>query len=216
MKNPVWHQNNQEWMVMGLLGLAVLSVAYAGARWIRSRAETANSVVLALRPLAIAEPNEPQIQAALAGDKPLLEALKKDNLFAPAPKPQNPVTQVNGIIGHYEALINGQLLKAGDSVGDAKIVSVTADTVTVEWQGQTSTFSPIGAPDSGGAGPSPRNGASRPSRARSGGVVISSGAAPPEGVRVTSISAEERARLRSMSPEERRAFLQSKFAESRR
>jgi len=94
--------------------------------------------------------------------KMLADALKKNNLFAPPPPKQHPVTEVTGIFGD-EVIIRDKLYKVGDKVADATIVSIEATQVTIEWDGKTKTFSPIDAEGSspsepGGARPTARNG----------------------------------------------------------
>jgi hypothetical protein len=76
--------------------------------------------------------------------KMLADALKKNNLFAPPPARQHPVTEVSGIFGN-EVIIRDKLYKVGDKVGDATIVSIEAKQVTIEWAGKNKTFSPMDA-----------------------------------------------------------------------
>ncbi len=72
--------------------------------------------------------------------------LKKKGIFAmPPPKKANPVKKVDGIMG-FEALINNKWYKAGDSIGDAKLISVGTAEITVEWNGKKTKLSPISAP----------------------------------------------------------------------
>lgn len=83
--------------------------------------------------------------------KVLADALKKNNLFAPPPPKQHPVSEVLGIFGD-EVIIRDRLYKVGDKVGDAKIVAIEPTKVTIEWDGKTKTFSPIDAGGSSGPG----------------------------------------------------------------
>ena len=85
-----------------------------------------------------------EVKEYLAKSKAVADELKKKNLFAPPVKKQHPVSVVLGIFGS-EALINGNWYKAGDKVGDAKIVSVGPTKVTIEWQGSEKVFAPISA-----------------------------------------------------------------------
>ncbi len=81
--------------------------------------------------------------------KVLADALKKNNLFAPPPPKQHPVSEVLGIFGD-EVIIRERLYKVGDKIGDAKIISIEPTQVTIEWDGKTKTFSPIDAGGSSG------------------------------------------------------------------
>jgi hypothetical protein len=76
--------------------------------------------------------------------KVLADALKKNNLFAPPPPKQHPVTEVTGIFGD-EVIIRDKLYQVGDKVADATIVSIEATQVTIEWEGKKKTFSPMDA-----------------------------------------------------------------------
>ena len=55
--------------------------------------------------------------------KKLADALKKNNLFAPPPEKQHPVSEITGIFGD-EVIIRDKLYKVGEKVGDAKIVAI--------------------------------------------------------------------------------------------
>ena len=91
--------------------------------------------------------------------KILADALKKNNLFAPPPPKQHPVTEVTGIFGD-EVIIRDKLYKVGDKVGDATIVSIEAMQVTIEWDGKKKSFSPMDAKSSSQPG-GPRGRGSR-------------------------------------------------------
>ncbi len=96
--------------------------------------------------------------------KMLADALKKNNLFAPPPPKQHPVTEVLGIFGD-EVIIRDKLYKVGDKIGDAKIVAIEATQVTIEWDGKKKTFSPM---DAGGSSQPGRPGGPR-ATAKGGG-----------------------------------------------
>jgi hypothetical protein len=83
--------------------------------------------------------------------KMLADALKKNNLFAPPPPKQHPVSEVSGIFGD-EVIIRDRLYKVGDKVGDAEIISIEPTQVTIEWDGKKKIFSPIDAGSSSGPG----------------------------------------------------------------
>ena len=87
-------------------------------------------------------PNDNIVKTELDKTRIIADTLKKQNLFSPPAPKKNPVTAVLGIFGH-EALINGKWYKAGDMIGDAKIVSVESTAVTVQWKGSQKVFNPI-------------------------------------------------------------------------
>lgn len=151
-----------------------------------------------------AGPND--VETHLAQAKSVAEALKKKNLFAPPPPKQNPIREVLGILGN-EALINDKWYKAGDSVGDAKILAVEPTKIKVSWNGQETELAPLGStgqgpgggPPSGGRGgppmpPNARGAPGRGRRARSPGPMTEEQAALSE--RFRNASPEERAKLR--------------------
>jgi len=150
------------------------------------------------------EPNAVQEHSTRA--KSVADALKKKNLFTPTPPKENPVKEVMGILGS-EALINGKWHKAGDSVGDAKILAIEPTKVRVSWNGQEKEFAPMASEGAGGNGPG-RSPSARPPSARPKGPPKAIGNGPPGGP--PGISPEERAnmreKVRNMSPEERRKF----------
>jgi hypothetical protein len=89
-----------------------------------------------------ADPNS--VQRHLQEAKSLADTLKQKNLFIKQPPKENPVKQVNGILGS-EVLIGDKWYKEGEKVGDAKIVAIKPTEVKVEWDGKESTFSPMAA-----------------------------------------------------------------------
>ena len=92
------------------------------------------------------------LQQSLSQAKKAADSLKKSNLFVKTPPKQNPVKQVEGILGS-EAFIAGKWYKVGDKIADAKIVTIGATKVEVEWDGKKTSFSPIGAVSAGPPGP---------------------------------------------------------------
>lgn len=195
-------------LIMWLWGGTILCLVFAGAYVFRYKDFLSSTVSLDPNNLIQAEPNETDLKRFVAEDQKLMEAMRADNLIAKAPPKTNPVKDVD-IIGQ-EVLINGKLYKVGDKVGDAKIMAITADTVTVEWNGSSTTFSPINGQDQGGGstGPSNRSGASS-ARARSSRNVARSGGGSRPG-RMAPPTPEEINRIRSMSPDERRAYIEAR------
>lgn len=216
-------------VLVSVLAIVLILVKVTG--FFVTSAKAGNAVKDAIKH---SEPDSKNVAAQLEKAKKLADALKKDNLFSPAPPKQNPIKAVAGIFGD-EALINGKWYKAGAKVGDAKILAVNATSVETEWDGKKTIFSPIDGGASSGSGgpsrggrPSPRRGSSssRPSRP---GMVVTQGARPggrggpgggPPGMegmtreRMMSMSEEERTKFReqmrsryeSMSESERDAF----------
>jgi len=98
------------------------------------------------------DPND--LQGCLSQAKKVAEAIRQKNLFVKEPPKEHPVKQVDGILGS-EAFIAGTWYKAGDKVGDAKIIEITSTYVKVEWEGKEQNFAPIGAAPSGPPSPEP-------------------------------------------------------------
>ena len=96
------------------------------------------------------DPNS--LKQSLGQAKKAADSLKKSNLFVKTPPKQNPVKQVEGILGS-EAFIAGKWYKVGDKIADAKIVTIGATKVEVEWDGKKTSFSPIGAASAGPPAP---------------------------------------------------------------
>jgi hypothetical protein len=103
------------------------------------------------RAIAQSKPDANDVKDHLAASKAIADELKKKNLFVPPTPKKHPVSQVSGILGD-EVLIKGKWYKAGDKVGDAKIVAIEAAQVRIEWEGKEKIFAPISAASSGGPG----------------------------------------------------------------
>lgn len=88
--------------------------------------------------------NPDDLQVSLRKARQSADALKKNNLFAKQAPKEHPVKQVDGILGS-EVLIAGNWYKVGGKVGDAVIVAIAPTEVTIEWDGQKKTFSPMAA-----------------------------------------------------------------------
>ncbi len=118
----------------------VILVKVAGSFAAASKAEA-----LLEEAIAQSEPDARETQNRLADSKAISEKLKKDNLFAPPPPKQHPVSFVSGIMGN-EVLINDTWYRIGQTVGDAKIVAIEPTQVKIEWDGNEKVFAPIDAP----------------------------------------------------------------------
>jgi hypothetical protein len=132
----------QELVSIALLAMVVLSVVLTVSKvtgFFVTMAKAENIVKQ-----AVAQNNsDPNIvRTHIAKANPLVDELKKNNLFtSPAPR-ENPVKTVLGIFGD-EAYINGKWYKVGARIGDVKIVAIDATSVTTEWDGKKEVFYPI-------------------------------------------------------------------------
>lgn len=84
------------------------------------------------------------LQQSLGAARKAADTLKQKNLFIKAPPKENPVKQVDGILGN-EAFIAGKWYKVGEKIADAKIVAIEATKIEVEWDGKKTSFAPIGS-----------------------------------------------------------------------
>jgi len=158
------------------------------------------------RAVAQSKPDANDAKEHLAESKAIADELKKKNLFAPPTPKKHPVNQVLGIMGS-EALINGKWYKAGDNVGDAKIVAIEPALVRIEWDGREKTFAPMQAAGPGG----PRRGgpemASRTEGGpRAGAAMVVVGPGGRQGPGGEEGFRGMRERFQNMSEEERNAF----------
>lgn len=99
------------------------------------------------------------MRESTAASQALAEDLKKRNLFSPPQPPRHPVTSVLGILGD-EALIGDKWYRAGDTIGDAKIVAIEPTQVRIRWQGRETVFVPMEVteqPSTGSAGSARRD-----------------------------------------------------------
>jgi hypothetical protein len=200
---------------MVLLGVAAVLGAFVVlqiARFFVSAAEADTTVAKVSHPAVGKTDTSSEQQTQV---KSAVEMLKKKNLFAVPAERQHPVNEVIGILGN-QALISGQWYKAGDSVGDAKVIAIEPTKVRIAWNGQEKEFMPIGSAGSGGPGGPDRGRREGPSGppGRSGAAsMVATGprpgvppaGGPPGGP--SGLSPGERDRLRdrwtNMSPEER-------------
>lgn len=207
---------------MLLWGATFLCLLSAGAYAFRYRTFLNSQVQFDPNALVQAEPNEAALKAFVAEDQNVVEAMKGENLFVKTPPKTNPVTDVD-IIGQ-EVLVNGKLYKVGDKIGDAEIMAITAGSVTVEWQGKRTTFSPINGQDQGGDSGDSRSRTSRSSRPSSRTTVSrsrpkrtearSGPVRPPRGGRRMPTPAEME-QFRRMSPQQQQAAAKEWMKNSR-
>lgn len=204
MKNE-FHKDKTGLYTRGLMAVTVLLGALTFLRVAGFLTASSEARVMAAK----IDPNGPSAETPadmtrlLASAKASAEKLKKKNLFVVTPPPQHPVKEVLGILGD-EALINDKWCKAGDSVGDAKIVAIEPTKVRIAWNGQEKEFAPIGSSGGGGQpGPSgPSRPGGRPGPAGKPQMVVT-GARGGVAKAGQGLSAADRERWQSMSPEER-------------
>jgi hypothetical protein len=205
--------------VMGLWGVTILCLVFAGAYAFRHKAFLSSQAQFDPNSLLQIEPNEAALKAYVAEDQNVMETMKSDNLFVKTPPKTNPVTEVD-IIGR-EVFVNGKWYKVGDKVGDAKIMAITAKSVTVEWNGKRTTFSPINGQDQGGSsrGPSQRSGRSSPRPSASKNRPKRSESRPmparPPRASMRRPTSEQMEQFRKMSQEQRQAATKEWMQNSR-
>jgi hypothetical protein len=142
--------NNRNRISCGLLAAAVLLGVFTVAKVAAFCVQCGR--MQALGSLAGSAGDPERLKQSLGEAKKTVDSLKQNNLFVKAPPKQNPVKQVEGILGQ-EAFIGGKWYKVGDKVADAKIIAIAATQVEVEWDGKKTSFSPIASAGSGPAAP---------------------------------------------------------------
>jgi len=145
-------KNNKHIVSVGLLGISAFMgvlILIKVTTFFAAPARAENSVK---RAVELSKPDPNDMEKYFAKSKAIADELKKNNLFAPPPPKKHPVNQVLGILGS-EALINGKWYKAGDKVGDAKIVAIEPTQVRIEWDGNEKTFLPFDAKGASPSGP---------------------------------------------------------------
>ncbi len=147
-----WNRRDGASWALGALAvlLGVLVVAkVVSLAWSTARARAVVGLAVAGRG---EDPNS--LKSHLAQAKGVADALKQRNLFIRQPPKESPVKQVEGILGS-EVLIAGKWYKAGDKIGDAKVVEIRPTDVRIEWSGKTTTLSPMAAVSAAPPGPPP-------------------------------------------------------------
>lgn len=135
----------------GLIAAAVLLASLACAKVAQCVMEPKRVQGIAAYAAAQSEPDPNRAAPFLENVKTLATALKEKNLFMTPPAKEHPVKQVDGILGS-EILVGDKWYKAGDTIGDAKIVAIEPTQVTIEWDGQTKAFAPLSAASNKSAG----------------------------------------------------------------
>lgn len=126
------------------LAVALLLAALTFAEVARFLAGPAQARSIAARVSTLGRPDPNAMQPHLEEARKTVEALKKQNPFVKQPPREHPVKQVDGILGD-EILIGDKKYKVGDTIGDAKVISIEPTQVLIEWDGQTKGFAPLAA-----------------------------------------------------------------------
>jgi hypothetical protein len=145
MQGSAIHRNRDR-VSCGLLAAAALLGVFTVAKVAGFCVECGRMQALGSLAGGAGDPN--RLKQSLGEAKKTVASLKQNNLFIKAPPKQNPVKQVEGILGG-EALIGGKWYKVGDKIADAKIVTIAATQVEIEWDGKKTSFSPIASVSAG-------------------------------------------------------------------
>jgi hypothetical protein len=84
---------------------------------------------------------EKEVVSTIQTPNKAIEEMRKNNPFSGA-EPTPAMPQCQGILGQY-ALFGDQWYKVGDTVQDAKIVSIGPSEVKIQWQGQEQALKPF-------------------------------------------------------------------------
>lgn len=150
MKTADIHRNNQVSLL--LVAAAVLLGTSTFAKVMAFYVERGRMQGVAGWNRAESDPNT--MTDCLGEAKKVADAIKQKNLFIKEPPKENPIKQVDGILGN-EAFIAGKWYKAGEKVGDATIVEICPTFVKVQWDGKMTNVAPIGAAESSRPSPPP-------------------------------------------------------------
>jgi hypothetical protein len=140
------NKNSMRFLPATLIAMSLLLAAVTCGKVIISKTKTARIFGNIEAAIAAGEINDEEIKNIQGRFTTAAANLKKKSIFAPPTKPKtNPVKSVKAILG-AKAFINNKWYKAGDSIGEAKIVKVGSAEVTVMWNGKETKLSPISAP----------------------------------------------------------------------
>jgi hypothetical protein len=133
------------WALAGVVAIAVLMAAIAAARdwWMARRVAQTYVQLTGVDPAALA--------VRVAQREEMVKRISSNRLIAPKPN-----LQLTGVLGDSAIFNGGQLVKSGQSAGDMKLLSIGANWVEVEKDGQTQklyVFQPIATGGPGGAVP---------------------------------------------------------------
>jgi hypothetical protein len=162
-------KDKKETISVGLLGVSAFMAVLIVFKLIGFLAAPARAENAVKRAISLSKLDDEEVKKYIDKSKEVAEQLKNNNLFAPPLPKQHPVNQdqVLGILGD-EVLINGKWYKAGDNIGDAKIVAIEPTQVRIEWDGTEKPFIPFDAKGSSPSGPRGPGGPPTPQAAKEG------------------------------------------------
>ena len=206
-------KNKEKIISIALLGIAAICGVVALAKVAGYFMASARAENVVTQAIARGKSDPKAMEAQVAKARPIAEDLKRSNLFSPPPPKQHPVENVLAIFGD-EVWIKDKWYKAGDSVGDAKIVAIGPTSVTVEWDGNKKDFFPIQAkvadasrPQRGGPSPGDKGGEKEGPPGSPGQINVQIQGGPrPGGMGMRGDFMMMRGRIGEMSPDERERF----------
>jgi len=138
------NKNKKEMIPTVLLGISVLCGILILLKITGFFVSSAKARSVVERAVENSRTDPKNVEKQLADYAAISDELKENNLFAPPPTKQHPVSEVSGIFGD-QVLIKDKWYNVGEKVGDAEIVAVGATSVTIMWEGKEKTFLPIEA-----------------------------------------------------------------------
>jgi hypothetical protein len=124
------------WVLTAFLAVCIVTKIWTSLAAVRAANRMAEAAIRA----GASSQDRDQKDSASGSD--VVEQLRHKNLFVPRPPKQNPIVGVTGILGS-EALINGRWYRAGDMMGEARVLAIEATYVRVQWDGKMLVYSPI-------------------------------------------------------------------------
>ena len=140
------NKNSTRFLPATLITLSLLLAAITCAKVVKYKLDADSipeNIKAALDSAAMSDDEINELQKRFTD---VAATLKKKSIFAPPPPGKvNPVKKVDAILGD-EALINSKWYKAGDNIGEVKLLSIGFAEVIIEWNGKETKLSPISAP----------------------------------------------------------------------
>ena len=127
---------------MGLLGLAMLMTGLTAAELIKITHGTDQDALITKEALDQIRSGKGTAQRYLAQYQKAADKLARRNMFVPPPDGFEPPGDCTAIFGD-EARIGERWVKAGDTIGNTKVLEVGPTAVTLLWEGKKITRSPI-------------------------------------------------------------------------
>jgi hypothetical protein len=115
----------------------------------RPRIQINTNIVIRELPAPVVEPKIPEPQVAVAASAAVIPSVVTTNGSSsvsetPAPPATFPAVKLQGVffrLKNPEAVVNGKILRVGESVLGAKVTRIDRREVVVEWNGQSKTLS---------------------------------------------------------------------------